>query len=390
MASTLELLDLDSLENRILLNPRWPQAELQKLTALAEKAQESQGLQGHVWIATSGSTTNDISETKIVALSKSALKASAQAVNAFLNSNSKDRWAQVLPAFHVGGLGIDIRASLVGASVQNGLRHGKWEPGHFYKMINDQGSTLSALVPTQVFDIVRQGFRSPSDMRAIIVGGGAMDRTLYKRARDLGWPVLPSYGMTEAGSQIATATLESLNSTGFPEITLLSHAKARANTEGFIEIQANSLFSCYAQLKDNQECIWSPQVNGWFTTEDRGQVNGTSLLIEGRSNDYVKIGGEGTNMARLRGMLEESVRAVKPEALLQVTLLDVPSERLGHEVHLVSTLSSVTSERIAQDYAHRVLPFEKVRQIHLVKEIPRSELGKILWQPLKNLCKLGS
>ena len=42
-----------------------------------------------------------------------------------------------------------------------------------------------------------------------MTGGGALDPSLYKQARDLGWPLLPSYGLTECGSQVATASLSS-------------------------------------------------------------------------------------------------------------------------------------------------------------------------------------
>ena len=64
----------------------------------------------------------------------------------------------------------------------------------------------SSLVPAQVLDLVRAGLRPPPVLRAIVVGGGAISAELYRDARALGWPVLPSYGMTECCSQIATAT----------------------------------------------------------------------------------------------------------------------------------------------------------------------------------------
>ena len=390
MAYASRILDLDSVENILLLNPRWPVDEASKLRALSEAAQEDQRLKGHIWIATSGSTADSVAHNKLVALSKKALVASARSVNQFLQSTAADKWTQVLPSFHVGGLGIEIRAALSGAKVVPALLGGKWDIQHFYKILSSERCTLSALVPTQVFDLVVNGFKAPPDLRAIVVGGGALDVNLYKQARALGWPLLPSYGMTETASQIATAPLSSLQQLEFPEIELLSHAKARRNAEGFLEVQAESLFTCYAQNQADGPRWWNPKQDGWFVSEDRGDVHGSVLVIEGRSKDYIKIGGEGTNMARLRLIMDECIRELVPKAALQVALLAVPSARLGPEIHLATCLSQTESEILAQAFAKKVLPFEKVRSIHFVPEIPRSDLGKILWQPLRRMCKIES
>ncbi|MNL63543.1 hypothetical protein D3C87_1876880 [compost metagenome] len=108
-----------------------------------------------------------------------------------------------------------------------------------------------------------------------------------------------------------------------------------------------------------------------------------NLLIQGRSKDYVKIGGEGTNVARLRTVLEQVAREQDSLWPSHVTLLDMPSERLGSEIHMVSTLDETASELLGQKYGEKVLPFEKIRKIYYLKEIPRSDLGKILWGELK-------
>lgn len=378
-------LDLSSEKNEILLNPRWPREDYQRLYSLAQSAQEKLNLNSHVWVATSGSTANAISGVKLVALSKQALINSATAVNAHLQVRSQDIWTQVLPHFHVGGLGIGVRASLVDGRVVNALKENKWDVNYFYQTLVDHKCTLSALVPTQIYDLVVHNLKSPPQLRAIVVGGGAFEVDLYHKARALGWPVLPSYGMSETASQIATASLASLQQDEFPPLGLLSHAQARQNAEGFLEVHATSLFTCYAQNEGEQQRWWDPKVNGWFTTEDRGSVQNGFLQIEGRSKDYIKIGGEGTNVARLRSVLEQTALALNAQWPLRVTLLEMPSSRLGFEIHVVSTLSSTDTEFLLQQFSEKVLPFERPRKIHYVNEIPRSDLGKILWGELRRL-----
>ncbi|MGZ3769223.1 MAG: AMP-binding protein [Bdellovibrio sp.] len=386
-----EKINLDSKENEILLNPRWPQKDYQALYALAKKAQLEMNLSAHVWIATSGSTADSIAEIKLVAISKKALQNSAVAVNKHLQSDSKDVWAQVLPFFHVGGLGIEIRAALSGAKVVDALiedthvKSSRWDVKHFYKTLIEQNCTLSALVPTQIYDLVSLSLKAPPNLRAIVVGGGAFEPELYKKARMLGWPVLPSYGMTETSSQIATASLDSLENElfEFPDLNLLSHAQVQQNSEGFIKVNASSLFTCYAQNSAEGCKVWDPKKEGWFLTEDKGDIENNCLLIEGRHRDYIKIGGEGTNIARLRSILDACALTANPSWPTKVTILDMPSERLGKEIHLVSLLSQEDTRQLMNLYSEKVLPFEKVRQVHYIKNIPRSDLGKILWSELR-------
>lgn len=383
MVSDKNELDLASCKNEILLNPRWPKEDYEKLWSLATHVQEERKLQGHVWIGTSGSTADSVAGTKLVALSKQALLNSAKSVNTHLQSTSQDVWTQVLPHFHVGGLGIEVRASLVNARVVPALKEQRWDVHHFYEVLNSEKCTLSALVPTQVYDLVTHSYKAPSSMRAIVVGGGVFEAELYKKARALRWPVLPSYGMTETASQIATASLQSLEQPEYPPMGLLSHAQAQRNSEGFLRVHATSLFTCYAQNTSEGRKSWDPKIGGWFTTEDRGELIDGALHIEGRSKDYVKIGGEGTNVARLRSVMENVALQMNASWPSQLAVLDMPSDRLGSEIHLVSQLSEADTKKVVQLFSEKVLPFEKVRKIHYVKEIPRSDLGKVLWGELR-------
>ncbi len=380
-------------ENLVFLNPRLNQDDHQSLIDLAESVSKIRNLKGHVWIATSGSTAESIKSTKLVALSKSALMASAQAVNEFFKISEMDIWAQVLPHFHVGGLGIEIRAYLSHSKVVHALKNGKWNPTHFYQTLINHKVTLSALVPTQVYDLVALKLSAPSSLRVMIVGGGAMDESLYRQARALGWPVLPSYGMTETCSQIATASLESLIATKMlelPDLFLLPHSDVKTSETGLLKIKATSLLTCYAQRSATDLHHWDPKNEGWFTTEDHGEFNPIqrSIMIVGRDSEYIKIGGEGCNLASLRSHLSRAIlevagQEVKEKWPLQLCLIDMPSERLGAEIHLVSTLKQDIAESVADKYSEFVLPYEKIRKIHFVDEIPRTELGKIQWNLIR-------
>jgi len=327
--------------SRVLLNPRMPEEEQRRLRSFVVD------LPAHLWLATSGTT----GALKLTALSKRAVLASAAAVNRHLEAGARDVWCCVLPTFHVGGLGIHARAFLSGSRVVTAT----WDARRFTEM---QDVTLAALVPAQVSDLVRERLHAPRALRAIVVGGGALSEQLYLEARAIGWPLLPSYGMTECASQAATATLESA------ELILLDHLEAQVE-DGRLAFRGESLFTGYG----TENGFVDPKVEGWFLSEDLGAVEGRILRVGGRRGDFVKIGGESVDLGRLEAILATV-------AGLRAALLAVPDERLGHVIHVVVEAGS-DAAAITHAYDARVHPFERARRVHQVAEIPRSSLGKV-------------
>ena len=326
-------IDWEADESHLLLNPRMPAEDRERLESFAI------GLPGHVWLSTSGTT----GALKLTALSKRALLASAAAVNRHLKSDANDVWLCVLPTFHVGGLGIHARAFLSGARVVTG----GWD-----------GVTLASLVPAQVSDLVRDSVVPPRSLRAVVVGGGALAEDLDRRGRELGWPLLPSYGMTECCSQVATATLESR------ELVLLDHIEARIESDGRLALRSEALLTGYG----TEGGFVDPKVDGWLITEDIAALEGRVLRVEGRRGDFVKIGGESVDLSRLDRILA----GLGADA----AVFAVPDARLGHVIGLA--VASGDEDAIAASFNERVFPFERIRRIVRVETIPRTPLGKIV------------
>ena len=341
------VIDWRSDESHLLLNPRMPREERRKLESYVVP------LRAHVWLATSGTT----GALKLTALSKRALLASAASVNRHLESTSSDVWVCVLPTFHVGGLGIYARALLSGARVVAAA----WDPVRFSSI---DEMTLASLVPAQVADLVCAGLRAPARLRAVVVGGGALSEEVYRAAAGLGWPLLPSYGMTEAASQVATARL------GSAELVLLDAFEARVEKDGRLAFRGEPLLTGYGTAGG----FVDPKRRGWFVTEDLGAVKGQILKVEGRRGDFVKIGGESVDLARLDAIL---LAIAGPHA----AVVAVPDDRLGHVIHLAVAPPS-DPDTVADAFSAQVHPFERPRRVHRVAEIPRSPLGKLIRRKL--------
>lgn len=346
------VIDFHSAETHILLNPRMPEGEREALTRRAGAVLSQ--LPAHVIVATSGST----GAFKLVALSKEAILASAAAVNEHLGATAADDWACVLPMFHVGGLGIFARVHLSCASVFEA----QWEPRGFAHLLAAKRIAFSALVPAQVRDLIREELTAPATLRAVVVGGGALDDDAYETARRLGWPLLRSYGLTECCSQVATERYDS------PELHVLPHLEVRSETDGRIAIRGASLLTAYINEEGLEDPKRPRKRDGWFVTEDLGRVEGRVLRVEGRAGEFVKIGGESVDLGRLD-------RIMAQVAENKAAIVAMPDERLGH---VIVAASAVEPAGIVEEFNRRVLPFERIRRAYGVAEIPRSPLGKLL------------
>lgn len=321
------MIDFQSAESHLLLNPRIPSAERARLEKMVPN------LDAHVFVATSGST----GDIKLVALSKRAILASAAAVNERLDVTSRDVWAAVLPPFHVGGLGVYARCQLAGARALPM----PWNPRAFA----ESEATIASLVPAQVRDLVAARLQPSDTLRAILVGGGIFN---VDRGE---WPTLPSYGMTECCSTIAVND------------TLLGHIDARREDDGRLAFRGPSLFTGYA----TDQGLADPKIDGWFVSDDFGEVDGRTLRVFGRAGDFVKIGGESVDLKRLDRIVHELAGD-------DAAIVAVPDERLGHVIHLATLIEP----SFVDAFNERVHPFERIREVHRVESIPRSPLGKLL------------
>jgi len=286
----------------LLLNPRLPEAERGRLLVA-----EFPDKPGHVWIASSGSS----GITKVAALSFAALEASASAVNTHLAAGPADCWLNALPLFHVGGLGVMVRAALTGSRCEFLPR---WNPAEFVRAIETQRATLSALVPAQVHDLLSANLRCPSTLRAVVVGGAALEEGMLARGNELGWPFLPSYGMTETCSQVATAARGAGDASWLP---LLGHCEARVGEGSLLELRGPSLLSGWMLFPAAAPARWEdPKVDGWFRTSDRVELRARCLRFLGRADDLVKIRGELVDVAAL----EQALQARVPSGLVRIDL----------------------------------------------------------------------
>ncbi len=363
-------------ENQIFLNPRLPEDVQGHYRKIFKEATYRNGLKSHLGFLTSGTTVADVRSYKVVMISKSAFLDSAAAVNKYFLLSAKDVWLQCLPQFHVGGLAVQARSHLGGFRV---LILKTWDPKVFLETIVSNDVTVSSMVPTQVYDLVVNNLKSPKNFKAFI-GGGRLSPELKKKSQDLGWHFITTYGMTELSSMVATIENETLRPLPHCAIQIM---------DGKIAIRSSSVFTGYIEVVKGQVELKKPMLtNQYFITDDNGSKLGTGMTVMGRGQDMIKISGELVSLNKLRDVWFNLVGIDLTQAF---HLMALPDERSENQIVLImKKTESLRDPKVLshfspgeailskiQEFQKQVMPFEKIKSVYVLDQIPRTELGKI-------------
>jgi O-succinylbenzoic acid--CoA ligase len=119
-----------------------------------------------------------------------------------LGLREDDQLLACLPAFHVGGMAVLLRSVIYGNTA---VVHESFDEGRVNRAIDD-GVTIVSVVANMLQRMLgaRGGRSWPASLRAVLLGGGPASRALLERCAASGLPVAPTYGLTEAASQVAT------------------------------------------------------------------------------------------------------------------------------------------------------------------------------------------
>ena len=327
-------------------------------------------LRGHVLFETSGSSDTP----QWIALSKMALLASAAAVNRQLEVTPASCWGRVLPLCHVGGFGVAARAFAAGCGFRDcGWR---WSAGAFAQWLTDHPVTHTSLVPAQVHDLVHAGLHAPPSLRAIVVGGGRLDEATGQAARALGWPVLASYGMTEAASQIATQEPAALDTFYQPApIPLLPIWQAAITPDLTLGIAGPALFSGWL-VRENAAWVFKSRASEWHLTQDRVALANRCLTPLGRADLRVKVLGELVDLEAIERALAVLADGGFPPGRFAVVA--VPDARAEHALVPVfdGAVDAALIAAVLTRYAARTPGLLRLRPPVILAHFPHSPLDK--------------
>jgi O-succinylbenzoic acid--CoA ligase len=284
---------------------------------------------GDLVVHTSGTTGTP----RPVGLTKADIEANARGTAAALGLTDDERWLCPLPLSHVGGLMVLLRSAIFGTTAVLGPA-------------DTENVTVASLVPTQLARLLEARAQPPS--RAVLLGGAAADPTLLARAEEAGWPVAPSYGLTQTCSAATIGEIGDTETSGRPILGVTVTIAA----DGEIVVEAGGRT---------------------VHTGDLGRLDARGrLIVIGRKTDTIVTGGENVAPAEV-----EAVLRAHP-AVADAGVFARPHPEWGEAVIARVVLRAEASpDELRAFAAARLARFKVPKAVELADALPRTESGKL-------------
>lgn len=327
-------------------------------------------------IATSGTR----GEPRLVELDRPRLEAAAEASNHLLGLQPGDAWLLCLPLHHVAAVAVVVRCGLAGARV---VVQACFAPSVLLARLARGDITHLSLVPTQLYRLLREdpAFVPPPALRVVLLGGAPAEASLVHEALARGWPVCPSYGLTEAASQVATCHPPpaewSPGLAGQP----LSHVQVAIAEDGRIRLRGPSIAQRVIAAEGVRQLL---DDEGWYTTGDLGRIDPAGRLwVLGRADEVIISGGEKVHPATVERVLQSC------PGVDEVAVVGVPDSEWGER--LVACYRGEIPPAVLMDWAREHLAgVHRPSACLAIERLPRNALGKLLRHCLREDVQLLS
>jgi acyl-CoA synthetase (AMP-forming)/AMP-acid ligase II len=258
-----------------------------------------------------------------------------------LGLSSRDIVLPVVPQFHVMAWGLPYSCALSGAELVMPGPHLK--PAPLAQLIEEEKVTCPAGVPSiwnALYHELKTNRRDLSQVRALVVGGSAMPRSLIEAYEsELGVNVLHAWGMTEM-SPVGTASQLQAHHDELPDHQkwdikakqgyVIAGVEMRLMNEQGEELPGDGTTMGEAQVRGpwvarqyygEEPTPVSFTADGWFRTGDVATISDDGYMnITDRTKDLVKSGGEWISSVAL-----ENTLMAHPK-ILEAAVIAIPDE----------------------------------------------------------------
>jgi O-succinylbenzoic acid--CoA ligase len=287
-------------------------------------------------VATSGSTGTP----KEIAITSSALMASASASNKYLKASKGDVWSLLLPLTHIAGINVLMRALQLGTQPLDLRNHvGQYPDADF-----------TAIVPTQLFNALTDNpalLKHLKGAKAVLVGGASLSQELQAKAVAAGMNIITTYGMSETcgGCIYDGVALDGV------EFDVLLDGRIKISGPVLAEVEKE---------------------NGWFITQDLGKIIDGKLQVTGRSDDVIISGGENISLSAIE------LEINKKFPTLLVAAFATGDSKWGQALHIaVQSNDESVKVQLTELLTNSFGSHAKPKSVILIDKLPRMGIGKV-------------
>jgi oxalate---CoA ligase len=350
---------------------------------------------GGVVLSSSGTTGTP----KVVRLGQEKLLHTARCVASHLELDAEDRGFNPLPLFHINAEVVGLLSSLVAGSSL--VLDDRFHRSGFWDLMGQRSITWINAVPAIVSRLgaLKPDETVPSGIRFMRSASAPLPVVVADRFEaSTGIPVIETYGMTEAASQITAHPLAMPRRPGSVGLPVGVELRIVRQTEpvgspleapefhiGHVEIRGRAVIESY--VGNTHQDRFDPK--GWLRTGDLGHKDADGFVyLDARTDDVINRGGEKV----LPRDVEEVVGADSMVASVAVVGRDDPE--LGQvpvafvalrgagagaetEVPDAALVARETAERIEKALERDLVRAKRPVALCVVERLPAGATGKV-------------
>lgn len=308
-----------------------------------------------------------------------------------------DVYMPITPMFHVHAWGLPYVATMLGVKQ---VYPGRYDPELLVDLWKREKVTFSHCVPTILQMILNAKGAAGVDFGGwkLIIGGSALNRSLYEASKARGIQLTAAYGMSEtcpliscahineellAGSEDERTTYRIKAGVPVPMVeTAIMTADGRflphdGEAQGELVLRAPWLTQGYFREPQKSEELWE---HGWLHTGDVATLDGMGFIdIRDRIKDVIKTGGEWVSSLELEDLIS------RHPAVREVAVVGIADPQWGERPFALLVLRE-GAELDARGLKDHLKPFVEQghinkwaipTQIALVTDIPKTSVGKL-------------
>jgi long-chain acyl-CoA synthetase len=306
----------------------------------------------------------------------------------YLAAGGEDVMITAIPMYHIFALTVN-GVLMFSTGVKNVLITNPRDMKGFCKELHKHKFTIITGVNTLFNGLLNSPAFKDLDfsyLKGAIGGGMAVQDAVARRWKEVtGKPLLEGYGLSETSPVLCCNPLDGNHRQGTIGIPMPSTEVSVFDDDGnelpqgeVGEICARGSQVMSGYWNHNNEGVFLP--NGWFKTGDIGSMDQDGFFkIVDRKKDMIKVSGFNVYPNEI-----ENVIAGHPK-VLEVAAIGVADSRSGEviKVFIVKRDQTLTEKELLH-YCHENLTNYKIpKHIEFKKELPKTNVGKILRRALK-------
>jgi fatty-acyl-CoA synthase len=308
-----------------------------------------------------------------------------------IDLHSKDINLNVLPTFHIGGLGLYAGPTFHAGGTVVVMR--AFDPDRLLQLIQDWKVTVLLLVPS-IYLVLSQfpdfDKYDLSSVRSWGSGGSALPPSLVQQYAEKGIIIQQGFGMTETGPTVflidAEHAVSKAGSVGKPvlhtDVCIMDREYKVLGPEevGELCIRGGNVTTGYwNRPKATAEAL----VDGWLHSGDAAKydVDGFYYIVD-RWKDMFISGGENVYPAEVENVIYQH------PAVAEVAVIGVPHpkwQEVGKAIVVVKEGQTVTEDEVIEFCQGKLARFKIPKSVAFMDELPRTAAGKVLKRELRDM-----